>query len=297
MARNDRITIAERPRGCALLHWAEPAPYVPCHIPILRSPACAIFLILDVDSPKTDCPRQSACWCPDSDHRRPRTEPLLRGQGSVRGKPSVSLPNPYRGADDCRRAHIIPIDRCLRHSSDSYAPDHPRSSAALWHLLSGTRHTRGYSSCFTSISKPHCVRAQKSRHRVSTDTFLCPAASAVSSAPNSTVVGVPFSLSTSVNSLAAASAGALATLATQPFDVMKTKMQVRSETMYHGLWSTVRAVWQVGSRILDRPYWNGSLSICSSIAGWPAFSTVRPFECLERYSAQQLVGLCMRECS
>ena len=64
--------------------------------------------------------------------------------------------------------------------------------------------------------------------------------------PTSAVTAaVPFSLSTAVHSLSAASAGALATLATQPFDVLKTKMQVRSETKYRGMWSTVRAVWQV----------------------------------------------------
>lgn len=76
-------------------------------------------------------------------------------------------------------------------------------------------------------------------------------ASAVSSAPNSTVIAVPFSLSTAVNSASAATAGALATLATQPFDVLKTKMQVRSETKYRGVLSTVRAVWQVCDSSVD----------------------------------------------
>ncbi len=127
----------------------------------------------------------------------------------------------------------------------------------------------------------------------SIDGSLCPAASAVSSAPNSTVVGVPFSLSTSVNSLAAASAGALATLATQPFDVMKTKMQVRSETVYHGLWSTVRAVWLVWF-LLGCRYWNTSLTTGYSIGEWPVSSTARRSGCLEKYSAQRSAGLCMR---
>ncbi|KAI1788946.1 solute carrier family 25 member 38 [Ganoderma leucocontextum] len=100
--------------------------------------------------------------------------------------------------------------------------------------------------------------------------------SAVASAPNSAVVGVPFSLSTSVNSFAAASAGALATLATQPFDVMKTKMQVRSDMKYHGLWSTVRAVWQQRgvAGFFDGATLRMSRKIFSSAIGWAVYEGV-----------------------
>ena len=63
---------------------------------------------------------------------------------------------------------------------------------------------------------------------------------------------VPFSVSAAVNSASAATAGALATLATQPFDVLKTKMQVRSETKYRGVLSTIRAVWQVCTVLTTR---------------------------------------------
>ncbi|KAM5540581.1 hypothetical protein V8D89_005612 [Ganoderma adspersum] len=99
--------------------------------------------------------------------------------------------------------------------------------------------------------------------------------SAVSS-PNSTIVSVPFLHSTSVNSVAAASAGALATLATQPFDVMKTKMQVRSETQYHGLWSTVRAVWQHRgvAGFFDGATLRMSRKIFSSAIGWAVYEAV-----------------------
>ncbi|KAI0723624.1 solute carrier family 25 member 38 [Earliella scabrosa] len=98
--------------------------------------------------------------------------------------------------------------------------------------------------------------------------------SAVSSAPNSPVVAaVPFSVSAAVNSASAATAGALATLATQPFDVLKTKMQVRSETKYRGVLSTIRAVWQqsgvagffVGSTL------RMSRKVFSSAIGWAVY--------------------------
>ncbi|TFK83194.1 solute carrier family 25 member 38 [Polyporus arcularius HHB13444] len=101
--------------------------------------------------------------------------------------------------------------------------------------------------------------------------------SAMSAAPNSAVVAaVPFSLSTAVHSLSAASAGALATLATQPFDVLKTKMQVRSETKYRGLWSTVRAVWQQRgvAGFFDGSTLRMSRKIFSSAIGWAVYEGV-----------------------
>ncbi|KAI0773683.1 solute carrier family 25 member 38 [Fomes fomentarius] len=100
--------------------------------------------------------------------------------------------------------------------------------------------------------------------------------SAVSSAPNATVIAVPFSLSTAVNSASAATAGALATLATQPFDVLKTKMQVRSETKYRGVLSTVRAVWQQRgvAGFFAGATLRMSRKIFSSAIGWAVYEGV-----------------------
>ncbi|RPD62122.1 solute carrier family 25 member 38 [Lentinus tigrinus ALCF2SS1-7] len=97
------------------------------------------------------------------------------------------------------------------------------------------------------------------------------------SAPNSAVAAaVPVSLSAAVHSLSAASAGALATLATQPFDVLKTKMQVRSETKYRGVWSTVRAVWQQRgvAGFFDGSTLRMSRKIFSSAIGWAVYEGV-----------------------
>ncbi|EJF63122.1 solute carrier family 25 member 38 [Dichomitus squalens] len=100
--------------------------------------------------------------------------------------------------------------------------------------------------------------------------------SAASSTSNSAVVGIPFSLSAGVNSLSAASAGAFATLATQPFDVLKTKMQVRSETKYRGVWSTVRAIWQQRgvAGFFDGSTLRMSRKIFSSAIGWAVYEGV-----------------------
>jgi hypothetical protein len=51
--------------------------------------------------------------------------------------------------------------------------------------------------------------------------------------------------SAAVHSFAAASAGGIATLLTHPFDVIKTKIQVRPEARYSGLWSTTTSIWAV----------------------------------------------------
>lgn len=99
-----------------------------------------------------------------------------------------------------------------------------------------------------SITKPAATRLMSH----------CDSANAVSSAPDMAGIPIPISTSAAVNSVSAASAGALATLATQPFDVLKTKMQVRSEVKYRGLLSTVSAIFRVsslsfcGARMRDR---------------------------------------------
>ncbi|KAI0772553.1 solute carrier family 25 member 38 [Trametes elegans] len=94
--------------------------------------------------------------------------------------------------------------------------------------------------------------------------------------PSSTVVPIPISTSTAVNSLSAASAGALATLATQPFDVLKTKMQVRSEAKYRGLLSTVGAIWQLRGLpgFFDGATLRMSRKIFSSAIGWAVYEGV-----------------------
>ncbi|KAF8522358.1 mitochondrial carrier [Gautieria morchelliformis] len=46
-----------------------------------------------------------------------------------------------------------------------------------------------------------------------------------------------------VNGFAGAGAGTAATFATHPFDVLKTKLQVRNEDRYHTLRSTIRTIW------------------------------------------------------
>ncbi|KAI0352775.1 solute carrier family 25 member 38 [Trametes cingulata] len=99
---------------------------------------------------------------------------------------------------------------------------------------------------------------------------------AVSSAPNAAGIPIPFSTSAAVNSLSAASAGALATLATQPFDVLKTKMQVRSETKYRGLLSTVAAVWKQRGLpgFFDGATLRMSRKIFSSAIGWAVYEGV-----------------------
>ncbi|KZP14097.1 mitochondrial carrier [Athelia psychrophila] len=50
--------------------------------------------------------------------------------------------------------------------------------------------------------------------------------------------------SAGIHGFSAAAAGAIATMATHPFDVIKTKIQVRSEDRYHGFLRTVRTVWR-----------------------------------------------------
>ncbi|KAG6830954.1 hypothetical protein H0H92_013665 [Tricholoma furcatifolium] len=76
-----------------------------------------------------------------------------------------------------------------------------------------------------------------------------------------------------IHSVSAASAGAIATLATHPFDVIKTKIQVRSEDRYHGLWRTIRTIWQqrgVGG-YFDGASLRLSRKVLSSAIGWAVY--------------------------
>ncbi|KAF8876248.1 mitochondrial carrier [Infundibulicybe gibba] len=76
-----------------------------------------------------------------------------------------------------------------------------------------------------------------------------------------------------IHSAAGASAGAIATMATHPFDVIKTKIQVRSEDRYNGLLRTVRTIWVQSG---PRGYFAGASlrlgrKILSSAIGWAVY--------------------------
>jgi len=77
----------------------------------------------------------------------------------------------------------------------------------------------------------------------------------------------------------AAAAGTIATLATHPFDVIKTRMQVRSEDKYHGLTRTALTVWKERgiSGFFDGASLRLSRKIFSSAIGWAVYESVLVF--------------------
>ncbi|EAU81512.2 hypothetical protein CC1G_10970 [Coprinopsis cinerea okayama7 len=80
-----------------------------------------------------------------------------------------------------------------------------------------------------------------------------------------------------IHSLSAASAGAIATMATHPFDVIKTRVQVRSrEDQYQSFFGTVRAV--VRERGLKGLFDGASLrmsrKVLSSAIGWAVYEGI-----------------------
>ncbi|THH05490.1 hypothetical protein EW145_g4765 [Phellinidium pouzarii] len=79
--------------------------------------------------------------------------------------------------------------------------------------------------------------------------------------------------SAGVHTLSAASAGAISTLITHPFDVIKTKVQVRQEDRYHGLRRTVQTIWaQRGiSGFFDGASLRVSRKVFSSAIGWAVY--------------------------
>ncbi|KAJ7283271.1 solute carrier family 25 member 38 [Mycena rebaudengoi] len=85
--------------------------------------------------------------------------------------------------------------------------------------------------------------------------------------------------STLMHTASAASAGAIATLTTHPFDVIKTKIQVRTEDRYHGLYRTVKTIWnQRGpSGFFDGASLRMSRKIFSSAIGWAVYEGVLMF--------------------
>jgi len=84
---------------------------------------------------------------------------------------------------------------------------------------------------------------------------------------------------TVIHGLSAASAGAIATLATHPFDVIKTKMQVRSEDRYHGFLRTTYTIWTQRrvAGFLDGASLRIIRKVCSSAIGWVVFEGVLMF--------------------
>jgi solute carrier family 25 protein 38 len=83
----------------------------------------------------------------------------------------------------------------------------------------------------------------------------------------------PSAYATSIHGFSAASAGAIATMVTHPFDVIKTKMQVRSEERYRGFASTVSRTWQQrgAAGFFDGASLRMSRKILSSVIGWAIF--------------------------
>ncbi|KDQ65119.1 hypothetical protein JAAARDRAFT_53029 [Jaapia argillacea MUCL 33604] len=79
--------------------------------------------------------------------------------------------------------------------------------------------------------------------------------------------------SAGIHSFSAASAGALATIFTHPFDVIKTKVQVRSEARYHGLYKTIRTIMtQRGiAGFFDGVSLRLSRKVFSSAIGWAVY--------------------------
>ncbi|KAN0097870.1 Mitochondrial carrier domain containing protein [Tylopilus felleus] len=90
---------------------------------------------------------------------------------------------------------------------------------------------------------------------------------------------IPSAYPTGIHIFSAATAGGIATLATHPFDVIKTKMQVRSEHQYHGLISTTTRIWrQRGiTGFFDGTSLRTSRKILSSIIGWAVFEGILLF--------------------
>ncbi|KIY45587.1 mitochondrial carrier [Fistulina hepatica ATCC 64428] len=79
-----------------------------------------------------------------------------------------------------------------------------------------------------------------------------------------------------MHSFSGASAGVIATVATHPFDVIKTKIQVRHEDRYNGLVRTCRTIWHDrGVRgFFDGMSLRMSRKVLSSAIGWAVYEGV-----------------------
>jgi solute carrier family 25 protein 38 len=82
--------------------------------------------------------------------------------------------------------------------------------------------------------------------------------------------------SSAVHAFSAASAGALATITTQPFDVIKTRIQVRPEGQYHSLLGTVRNIMLERGPLgfFDGASLRMSRKVLSSAIGWVVYEAV-----------------------
>ncbi|KAF7301236.1 Mitochondrial glycine transporter [Mycena indigotica] len=82
-----------------------------------------------------------------------------------------------------------------------------------------------------------------------------------------------------IHTISGASAGAIATMATHPFDVIKTKVQVRNENRYDGFFRTTRTIWQQRGILgfFDGASLRLSRKIFSSAIGWAVYESVLVF--------------------
>ncbi|KAF8628153.1 hypothetical protein AX17_006023 [Amanita inopinata Kibby_2008] len=82
-----------------------------------------------------------------------------------------------------------------------------------------------------------------------------------------------------LHGFSAAAAGAIATTVTHPFDVIKTKMQVRRENRYHGFNTTIMTLWrQRGfTGYFDGMSLRMSRKVLSSAIGWAVYESVLIF--------------------
>nr|GAT46137.1 predicted protein [Mycena chlorophos] len=85
--------------------------------------------------------------------------------------------------------------------------------------------------------------------------------------------------STFIHTMSGAAAGAVATVSTHPFDVIKTKVQVRTESRYHGFSRTARTIWdQRGiAGFFDGASLRLSRKVLSSAIGWAVYESVLVF--------------------
>ncbi|TFK28469.1 mitochondrial carrier [Coprinopsis marcescibilis] len=79
-----------------------------------------------------------------------------------------------------------------------------------------------------------------------------------------------------IHSLSAASAGAIATMATHPFDVIKTRIQVRPEDQYQSFVGTVRAILRERgvAGMFDGASLRMSRKVLSSAIGWAVYEGI-----------------------
>ncbi|PBK73210.1 solute carrier family 25 member 38 [Armillaria solidipes] len=87
------------------------------------------------------------------------------------------------------------------------------------------------------------------------------------------------SQSAAIHSGSAALAGAMSTVLTHPFDVIKTKIQVRSEDRYHGFARTVATIWQQRgvSGYFDGASLRLTRKVFSSAIAWAVYEGVLLF--------------------